>query len=238
MYPMGRIQIVSGVVVVGIIVVFSILLPVTAFAKTQIKFVVRMPWVEQSQKKYTLVWPVNTGVLKKAPILLPSPTLTPTPSILPTPTPTSTPIPQKEPNTNSAEEKEFIVVKESDEQNITSNYSDADSYILSKINEYRRQNGLSDVASDAQTCSFASLRAGEISSNFSHDGFNSRISSGTLPYPDYSYVNENIAQNSDFTRVTSSWIASPPHAENMRQVLTYACVRHSGEYYVFEGWRQ
>jgi uncharacterized protein YkwD len=113
----------------------------------------------------------------------------------------------------------------------------AESYLLKKMNEYRRQNGLGEVGSDQATCDFAQVRAREIESNFSHDGFRSRISSGTLPYASYSYVNENIAQNSDFTKVIDSWIASPPHAENMRQNLSTACIRHSGEYYVFEGWR-
>lgn len=163
------------------------------------------------------------------PIPSPTPTSTPTPSptIKPILTPTSV-------TSESQDNSKTNALVESG----SSDVGDVSSFLLGQVNEYRKQNGLGSVVSDQYTCQFASTRALEVSSNFSHDGFNSRISSNTLPYSDYSYVNENIAQNSDITRVVASWIASPPHAENMRQNIQYACIRNAGEYYVFEGWRK
>lgn len=236
---MGRVKLFSGICVVAIVILLSVLLPVTVFAKTQVRFVIRMPWETKIQKKRVsyVVSPVQTLVTTKTPVQTPTATPIPEPSPTPIPEPTATPtiqsiqeIPHEEKTTN------LLDTRESEDAQQT--YTDIDTYVLLKVNEYRRQNGLSEISSDPSTCEFASLRAGEISSNFSHDGFNSRISSNTLPYPNYSYVNENIAQNSDFTRVTTSWIASPPHADNLRQNLTHACIRHSGEYFVFEGWRK
>lgn len=93
------------------------------------------------------------------------------------------------------------------------------------------------VSTDSNTCNFAQTRAGEITTNFSHSGFNDRISAHTLPYPSYSYVNENIAMNSNYQNVADSWINSPGHAENLQADTPYACVGINGKYYAYEGWK-
>jgi len=107
---------------------------------------------------------------------------------------------------------------------------------ISQINAYRAQNGLGAVSTNSETCSFAAIRAQEIVSDFSHNGFTNRINSRTLPYSSYHEVTENIAMNSDASQIVTMWINSPGHAENMRKDTPYVCVAQSGNYFAYEGW--
>lgn len=108
---------------------------------------------------------------------------------------------------------------------------------ISQINAYRASNGLSPVSSNNETCSFASIRAKEIASDFSHNGFTNRINNKSLPYSSYHDVTENIAMNSDSSQIVAMWINSPGHAENMRKDTPFVCVVQNGNYFVYEGWR-
>lgn len=108
---------------------------------------------------------------------------------------------------------------------------------MEAINNYRRSQGLSDIRNDSYTCRFASTRASEITSSFSHDGFNNRVGGRTLPYPTYRAVVENLAQTSDAGSAVNLWINSPGHAANLRADISYGCVGNSGQYYAFEGWK-
>lgn len=110
-------------------------------------------------------------------------------------------------------------------------------YIMNEINKYRESHGLSKVATDPYTCSFAKVRAKEISTNFNHDGFTNRIRNNSIPYPRYSKITENLAMTSNYKNVVSMWINSPGHAANMRQDTPYVCVEAFGNYYAYEGWR-
>ena len=102
--------------------------------------------------------------------------------------------------------------------------------ILQQINAYRASHGLSPVSEDPQTCAYAQLRANELVSRFDHNG-------SPYPYNNYSLVTENIAMTTNPSEVVSLWINSPGHAENMRKDTPYVCVRNSGPYYAYEGWR-
>ena len=108
---------------------------------------------------------------------------------------------------------------------------------MNAINDYRHQNGLSDVHTERYTCDFAKTRSQEIVANFNHDGFTKRMESKTLPYPGYTQITENIAMTSDYHQVVQMWINSPGHAENMRKDTPSVCVASSGDYYAYEGWR-
>lgn len=110
-------------------------------------------------------------------------------------------------------------------------------FIMQAINDYRHANGLGSVTTNDLTCSFASLRAQEISLNFSHDGFSSRLNSHSLPYPSYSLVTENIAETGNYHDVVTLWANSPGHAANMRADTPYICVEQNGNYYAMEGWK-
>lgn len=114
----------------------------------------------------------------------------------------------------------------------------SDSLFLDSINSYRVSKGLSLVSSDFYTCSFAKLRAKEISTNFNHDGFNNRLTSKYLSYPSFHVVIENIAMTSNRQDVINLWINSPGHAANMQKDTPFVCVQNYGDYYAYEGYKQ
>lgn len=156
--------------------------------------------------------------IRRTPTPTPMKKVTPTPTKKVTPTPTKTPTPT--PITTAA-----------------SSTDDKKTFIMKAINDYRKSKGLSPVKTDTYTCSFAKIRAQEISKGFNHNGFRDRINSNSLPYPSFSSVTENIAMTSDYKKVVSMWISSPGHAENMRRDTPFVCVESSGNYYAYEGWR-
>lgn len=108
--------------------------------------------------------------------------------------------------------------------------------MIAAINTYRQSNGLPAITTSPYTCSFASLRAKEAASNFSHAGFYGRVSSRTLPYPRYRLVTENLAWAPSGQDVVSMWIHSPSHAANLLKNTRFGCVGSFGDYYAFEGW--
>lgn len=152
------------------------------------------------------------------PTLTPTLTGTPKPTATPRPTvkPTSSPIPTSTPSGSTDVKRD---------------------YIMNQINAYRKSSGLSQVKTDPYTCDFATIRAKEISTGFNHNGFDSRADNHTLPYPNYHYITENIAQTSDYKQVETLWQNSPGHAENMRADTPYVCVSSYGNNYAYEGWR-
>ncbi|MBI2599551.1 CAP domain-containing protein [Candidatus Daviesbacteria bacterium] len=143
----------------------------------------------------------------------PTPTVSPTPIATPTPTPTATPTPTPVPTTDHI------------------------SYMMSAINSFRASRGMSAVSMESYTCGFAAVRAAEITSSFSHDGFYNRVNSGTLPYPSYSLVVENLAHVYNYQDVVNMWINSPTHQANLLANTPYACVAENGNYYAYEGWK-
>lgn len=100
---------------------------------------------------------------------------------------------------------------------------------MDKINAYRATRGLSPVQEHPDVCAYAELRAKELVKSFSHNGT-------SHPYK-YSLVTENIAMTTNPSEVFDLWKNSPGHAENMRKDTPYVCVRSSGDYYAYEGWR-
>jgi uncharacterized protein YkwD len=112
---------------------------------------------------------------------------------------------------------------------------DVKTFIMQGINDYRHSFGLSSVSTNDATCTFAKTRAQEISTNFSHDGFNQRVQNHSLPYPEYSFITENIAETTNYKEVVPMWIASSGHAENMRADTPFVCVEQSGNYFAYEG---
>lgn len=140
----------------------------------------------------------------------------------PSPSPSPSPVTSPQPSTSTT---------------IPATNQTKQSFIMSAINAFRVSKGLSTVQTDSYTCSFAAIRAKEISSGFNHDGFTSRLNSKTLPYPSYKQVTENLARTSDFKRVVSMWINSPGHAANMLKDTPYVCVGSYGDFYAYEGWK-
>lgn len=110
-------------------------------------------------------------------------------------------------------------------------------YIIKEINAYRASLHLNPVQTSDETCRFAKIRAQEISTNFSHDGFNERYKAGTLPYKRFHNITENIAMTSDYREVEKLWEHSPGHAKNMRSDTPYVCVARHGSYFAYLGMK-
>lgn len=104
---------------------------------------------------------------------------------------------------------------------------------IDKINEIRHSRSIPPIEIKSELCDFAQLRAGEITQDFTHAGFDNRRDTGTLPYSG-SHVVENIAMGID---PIAMWMASPTHESNLMSDITRGCVGNNGDYYVFEGVR-
>ncbi len=109
------------------------------------------------------------------------------------------------------------------------------SRFMVKINQFRQSQGLQPIKPSPITCKFAAIRAREASSEFTHDGFYSRVKNYTLPYPKYRLVTENLAWAPNGKDAVTMWINSPSHAANLLKNTEFACVENFGEYYAFEG---
>lgn len=116
-------------------------------------------------------------------------------------------------------------------------FNEEQQFLMDKINEFRLSHGLSTVSIDSKTCQFASIRAKEISRNFSHDGFTSRLATNQLPYASYTLVTENIAQNSRYQDIVDNWSKSPVHSDNMQKDTPFVCVSIEGSFVAYEGWK-
>ena len=185
----------------------------------------RLHWHSLTIKKIVVVTKYQSS-LKRTITAQPTPT---SQSISPTPRPQATYIPTSAPITQPTS----VPAPTS----ATSPTNDVQGYIMNEINKYRTSQGLSSVQTSGPTCSFAATRAQEITTSFSHDGFNSRINSKTLPYTSWSSVTENIAQTTDYKQVVSMWANSAGHAANMRADTPYVCVVQNGSYFAYEGMR-
>lgn len=153
------------------------------------------------------------------------------PLVTQTPKPTVTPFPTLKPLINPTS---TYVIPSPTQTQVS---SDVKTYIMNAINNYRRSLGLSAVQTSTETCNFAKTRAKEISTNFSHDGFQSRINNHTIPYSTWSLITENIAMTPDYKNVATMWINSPGHAANMQKNTPYVCVEQYGNYYAYEGMK-
>lgn len=110
-------------------------------------------------------------------------------------------------------------------------------YIIKEVNAYRASLKLKPVQTNNETCDFAKIRAAEISTNFSHDGFNRRAKSGTLPYKHWHVITENIAMTSNYRDVEKMWEHSHGHAKNMRDDTPYVCIMRNGKYFAYLGMK-
>jgi uncharacterized protein YkwD len=170
--------------------------------------------------------PVNTPIPSLKVTTTPANT-TATPTIKPTIKPTAkptTPTPTKIPTTPPVSSS-------------TTPTNDVTAYIMKEINAYRSSLGLSAIQTNDETCSFAKIRAQEIATSFTHDGFNNRKIAGTLPYASWTAITENIAMTSNYKDVEKMWENSAGHAANMRANTPYVCVIQYNNYFAYEGMK-
>ncbi len=110
-------------------------------------------------------------------------------------------------------------------------------HILNEINKFRESHGISRVTKENYSCDFANIRARELASSFTHDGFEQRKNNDLLPFPNWSNVTENIAMNSNYLRVIDQWTSSPGHAENILADTPHICVGKYENYFAMIGWK-
>lgn len=89
-------------------------------------------------------------------------------------------------------------------------------------NEYRKDHSLNSLSIDSQLCMVASQRAKEISTNFSHDGFEAAVDRNGV---NRSAVGENIASGplAGVHFVQWAWDRSPGHKGNMLGDWSVGC---------------
>jgi uncharacterized protein YkwD len=114
---------------------------------------------------------------------------------------------------------------------------DVTKYIMKEINIYRASLKLSAVQTSDETCNFAKIRAHEIATHFSHEGFHNRQKTGSLPYQHWTVTTENLAMTSDYKQVVTLWKNSSGHAKNMRADTPYVCVIQYGKYFAYLGMK-
>jgi uncharacterized protein YkwD len=179
------------------------------------------PTSTQAAKVQNLVLPTNIPTPTPRMIKWIFPTRVPRVSLTPTSKPTVKPTASSTPTITPA--------------NIPTD--DKTAFFINAINDYRRQNKLSDVKTSKETCDFAAIRAKEISTGFNHSGFEKRIQNDTIPFASWSLITENIAMTSNYKDVINMWIKSPGHAANMRKDTPYVCVMQYNNYFAYEGMR-
>lgn len=114
-------------------------------------------------------------------------------------------------------------------------FADTDAGVLTSINQYRATKHLNTIKESDVTCTIATLRSIQIMSDYSHTGFYPLVKSFNLT----GTWHENLAQAYDsYFNVVKAWKASPTHNANLLAPLTTGCVRHIGNYWVFEGFHE
>jgi len=102
----------------------------------------------------------------------------------------------------------------------------------SAVNAWRRERGQRPLATNDKICKAAGERAGEISTDFSHDKFADAV---TRNHIDYKSISENIAMNSRISAsaIVDQWDKSPSHHEAMLGDWSDGCGGVNGKYAVF-----
>ncbi len=115
--------------------------------------------------------------------------------------------------------------EEKKKQRNMSSYSNEGLWSL--INNYRKENGKAVLKVDSGLCEYANLRAREIVTDWSHDGF------FQVRHQQYcsscSYIGENLAREfSTPQEIFNGWLGSPGHKENLDRPFNIGCL---GFYY-------
>lgn len=106
------------------------------------------------------------------------------------------------------------------------------------VNDWRKNQGKAEYVIDENLCSLADIRVSEIKTNWSHEGFKERGSSGSDELYSTGFINvgENLAQStdgwSDENSLFYNWLNSPSHKENLDKDYSHSCVKCEDNYCV------
>lgn len=106
-----------------------------------------------------------------------------------------------------------------------------ESTIFNLVQEYRSKQGLPAMTIDPLLCKYASIRAEEIKTDWSHNGFLNKVSPQIYKESKYRKLGENLAKdfNSD-QDMFQGWLNSPLHRENIDYPYTKTCLVCSSHY--------
>jgi uncharacterized protein YkwD len=92
------------------------------------------------------------------------------------------------------------------------------------VNGYRLAHDKQALMTSEYTCGMAIIRAGEIQTDWSHDGFKKHAEDNWM------FEGENLAKDFDNeVDMVDAWIASPSHKKNMdEEYYNFGCVRCVG----------
>jgi uncharacterized protein YkwD len=108
-------------------------------------------------------------------------------------------------------------------------YADADQ-MFSLVQEWRKNNGLTEYSTSALSCQIAQTRLDEVKDNFSHDGFDANRFCTTN-----CLLGENLADNLlkiDNPTTLDLWTKSPLHLAELQKNYPYSCIKTDGRYIV------
>lgn len=92
--------------------------------------------------------------------------------------------------------------------------------VYNQVNDYRASNELKPLMFDEKLCVVARVRAEQVQSDLSHNGFKQEIKKIK-----YKRIGENLAKNfSSETSMVRAWIKSEPHREILLKKYTKQCL--------------
>lgn len=101
---------------------------------------------------------------------------------------------------------------------------------IALVNAYRVENGLKVVIESKSVCAYAKLRAEQVKSDWSHNGF---LYTKEQPKPGF-WV-ENLAKGFDVPPI-EAWKKSATHNANLLADVSEMCLERNGNYWALEGW--
>lgn len=101
--------------------------------------------------------------------------------------------------------------------------------LFQTVNEWRVQTNRLAYKKSEATCDFASVRAPQLKTDYSHNGFYEHAKN----LPKGQYFSENIAAGYIYADQTlKGWLASPPHRKALEADYTHSCIKCDSGYCV------
>lgn len=101
--------------------------------------------------------------------------------------------------------------------------------LWNEVNDWRREQGLSEYVENDSLCRYASIRLYQIQKENNHNYFLKEVRS----YFPSGEISENLANDFDNeSEILESWLNSPSHRENLKKNYIYSCIATDGHYVV------
>lgn len=106
---------------------------------------------------------------------------------------------------------------------------DDENDLFEAVNNWRVQTNRPAYKKSEATCNFASFRAPQLKTDYSHKGFHEHLKD----LPEGQYFSENILSSYVFPeRSLNDWLSSPPHRKALEADYTHSCIKCDSGYCV------